>query len=104
MKKLVLTSMAMVLGVVLTHAQGTITMNNTTAIVETNGTALAPAGPCFVPGMNRNPICAMCEAADGGGGTDGRGRGPSNYAITATLATTSGAYQPWVSAGDGEGA
>jgi hypothetical protein len=44
MKKLVLTSMAMVLGAVLAHAQGTVTINNTTAITETNGTALAPAG------------------------------------------------------------
>jgi len=36
--------MAMVLGAVLAHAQGTITIASTVATVETNGVALAPAG------------------------------------------------------------
>ena len=44
MKKLVLTSMAMVLGAVLAHAQGTINIISTVATGETNGTAIAAAG------------------------------------------------------------
>jgi hypothetical protein len=44
MKKIVLTSMAMALGAVLAHAQGTITISSTVETVETNGAALGAAG------------------------------------------------------------
>jgi PEP-CTERM motif len=44
MKKLVLAGMAMVVGAVLAHAQGTINVVTTVATVDTNGTAMAAAG------------------------------------------------------------
>jgi hypothetical protein len=44
MKTIILTTLAFAAGIALAHAQGTVTINNTTAVVETNGIALAPAG------------------------------------------------------------